>query len=273
MYIRHKNKKHMCWGSIRTHPGTPIHWHEFYEVEYIIEGNARLSINGSYFDCGEGYLAFLSPIDFHHLESKDGKKFLLSVCDIREEAIPDELQLLLEKYRPPYFLKVEPDSEIVRLLEYFDTACVKNEDETSAKYTAHLLLSLIIREVMQGKNLIKPADIVANDTQLKNIKMIMQYIELNYNKKITREDIAREFNYSPVYLSKFFKKLTGEGLFDHIKGVRMKMAQNLLTTTDMPIGDIIKDVGYNSPSLFYKHYYEQFSTTPFLYKSQKSEHE
>ncbi|MBO7148890.1 MAG: helix-turn-helix transcriptional regulator [Clostridia bacterium] len=263
----------MCWGAVREHPGTEIHWHEYYEVEYIKRGNARLSINGSVFEGGEGCLTFLSPMDFHHVESTDGNKFILSVCAIREEAVPDELKLMLEGYKPPYFLKIKPESQIDKLLDYFDTVCDKNDDETSARYIAHLIISLLVREVMQGKNLIKPADMVANDNQLKNIKMIMQYIELHYNEKISREDIAREFNYSPVYLSKFFKKLTGEGLFDHIKGVRMKMAQKLLGTTDMAIGDVIKEVGYNSPSLFYKHYYEYFSTTPFLYKSQKAEKE
>jgi hypothetical protein len=190
MYIRHKKKKRMCWGSVRVHPGTEIHWHEYYEVEYIKKGNALLSINGSVFEGEVGCLTFLSPMDFHHIESTDGQRFLLSVCAIREEAIPDELKLLIEEYKPPYFLKLEPDSEIARLLDYYDTVCDKNNDETSARYIAHLIISLLIREVRQGKNLLKPSDMVANDTQLKKIKMIMQYIELNYNKKITREDIA-----------------------------------------------------------------------------------
>ncbi|MBQ7821908.1 MAG: helix-turn-helix transcriptional regulator [Clostridia bacterium] len=270
MYSRYKSKKeNMCWGSKRTHPGTVIHWHEFYEVECLVKGNARLSINGTTVDAQDGYLAFLSPLDFHHIEPTDGKRLILSVCDIKEEAIPEELRTLLKEYKPPYLLKIEPDSEIMRMLDYFDTAFVKNGDETSAKYAAHLIISLLVREVMQNKNLLSPSEFVASDAQIKSVRMILQYIDLHYNERITREELAEQFNYSPVYLSKLFKRVTGEKLFDHIIGVRMKMAQKLISDTDKSIGEIIKDVGYNSPSLFYKHYYDRYKTMPYASKTKK----
>lgn len=262
MYIRHKNKEYMCWGSNRTHPGTTIHWHEYYEVELLVKGQARLSVNGTMYDVTDGYLTFLSPLDFHHIEPIDGKYLELSVCDIRDEAIDEELKELLTHYRPPYLLKLEPDSQIAKLLDFFDTAFDKNGDEISAKYIAHLIISLLIREVMNNKNLIKSSEFVASDAQLKSIMMIMQYIDIHYNEKLTREDIAAKFNYSPVYLSKLFKKVTGEKLFDYIISVRMRMAQKLITSTEKPIGEIIKEVGYNSPSLFYKHYYQRYKTIP-----------
>lgn len=269
MYERYRGSNNLCWGANRIHPGTVIHWHEFYEVEYIVSGSAKMSVNGVEYDYGAGYLTFVSPNDFHHVESTDGKKLILSVCDIRAEALPDEIKKLLAEYKPPYILKCDKDSQIVRLLNDFDDAYVRLEDKVLAKYTAHLLISHLIREVIDGKNLIKHTESIVNDAQLKSIKMILQYIDKHYKEKLTRDEIAEKFNYSPGYLSKFFKKATGEGLFEHIIDVRMKKARELVLGTKKPIGEIIYEVGYHSPSLFYKHYYEHYKSMPYELKKER----
>lgn len=264
MYTRHKKREtQVCWGSKRTHPGAAMHWHEFYEVEYLYEGNAYQLINGLPYDITNGYLTFLSPLDFHYHEPTDDRKLNLGVCDIREDAIPGELKELLEIYKPPYLLKLEPDSAIVKLLDLFDYKFNTERDEVSSKYISHLLISLIIDDVKNGKNLIQPSASRPNDEQLTSIRLVMEYISSSLGEKLTRDAIAEKFNYSPNYLSKLFKKVSGMSLFDYVISARMDKARKLARDTDIPIGDIIKACGYNSPSLFYKHYYNHFKTKPY----------
>lgn len=263
MYQRHKSEKNSdCWGSNRIHPGTVVHWHEYYEVEYIIEGSSKMNINGISYDYGEGYLSFVSPNDFHNFESLDGKMIHLSVCAIREEALSSEIKKLLATHKPPYILKVEKNDVIARLLNDFDATFVGEGDKITAKYTAELIIMHLIRRVQNGENLASPTSFETTDEQHRNIRMILQYIDEHYAERISREELAKKMGYSPGYLSKLFKKVLGEGLFEHIIGVRMKKARELLMKTDDPIGEIIQKVGYNSPSLFYKHFSEHYKIMP-----------
>ncbi len=266
MYMRHKNKDKMCWGYYNPHPGTVVHWHEYYEIEYIISGKARMSVNGVTYEYGAGYLSFVSPNDFHHFESLDGKLLNRIVLDIREEALTSELRQFLSIYKPPFIIKADEDSDIVRLLKDFYFEYSKQNDEFVAKHTAYLAFSRIIREVKLGNNLVSASDFAVNDSQLKSIKMILQYIDFHYNEKLTRDDIAEKFGYSPGYLSKLFKKVLGEGLFEHIIGLRIKKARELIMNSDLQIGEIIRKVGYNSPSLFYKHFSEHYKMMPYEIK-------
>ena len=47
--------------SNRLNINIDIHWHEFYELEYITEGNGRANINDRVYDLKPGTLLFLSP--------------------------------------------------------------------------------------------------------------------------------------------------------------------------------------------------------------------
>lgn len=51
-------------------------------------------------------------------------------------------------------------------------------------------------------------------------------------------------------------------LSDYITDCRMKMAHALIMNTDEPINSIVQKVGYNSPSLFYRKFYEYYRVKP-----------
>ena len=48
-----------------------LHWHEFYEIEYVIEGTATQIINGKEYPIGPGSVTLLSPVDFHSYRDLD----------------------------------------------------------------------------------------------------------------------------------------------------------------------------------------------------------
>ena len=91
-------------------------------------------------------------------------------------------------------------------------------------------------------------------------------------KKITRDEIAESCGFSPNYLSRLFKSVTGVSISDHITDIRMQQAMNLLKNTDKSIGDIIESVGYRSPSLFYRHFYSRFGIKPSEIRTEKTSH-
>jgi two-component system, response regulator YesN len=54
---------------------------------------------------------------------------------------------------------------------------------------------------------------------------------MNIHKKITLGDVAKYLHLNPSYLSRFFKKVTGERFIDYVTRVKMEQAKELLKCT------------------------------------------
>ena len=45
----------------------PLHWHEYFEAELILEGKGTQNLNGKNYSLQKGALYFLTPADFHEI--------------------------------------------------------------------------------------------------------------------------------------------------------------------------------------------------------------
>ena len=97
-------------------------------------------------------------------------------------------------------------------------------------------------------------------------KKAKEYIKANYSKQLTLEDVSREINISPQYLSKLFKEETGENFIDYLTGIRIKIAKSLLEDSDMSIKEICYNIGYSDPSYFSRIFKKIMGVTPTEYK-------
>ena len=98
------------------------------------------------------------------------------------------------------------------------------------------------------------------------IKRAKDYIKLNYSRSITLEDVAREINVSPQYLSKLFKDETGENFIDYLTSMRIRIAKNLLEGDEMSVKEICFSIGYSDPNYFSRTFKKIVGVTPTEYK-------
>ena len=97
-------------------------------------------------------------------------------------------------------------------------------------------------------------------------KRAKEYIKTNYSKSITLEDVAREINVSPQYLSKLFKEETGENFIDYLTSIRIRVAKNLLEGDEKSIKEICYSIGYSDPNYFSRIFKKIVGVTPTEYK-------
>jgi two-component system, response regulator YesN len=103
----------------------------------------------------------------------------------------------------------------------------------------------------------------SNPADTKNqIDQIIQYIHNNIEKDIRRNEIADAVFLNPDYLSRLFKKEVGVPLKEYIMLCKMKEAQALLKTTNLPISMIAVKVGYTNFSHFSQVYKKMLGVTP-----------
>lgn len=65
-----------------------------------------------------------------------------------------------------------------------------------------------------------------------SINMAKIYMEDNYKKDISLDDVSRKLDISPYYFSKLFKEETGENFIEYLTGIRIEKAKKLLLNRD-----------------------------------------
>ena len=100
------------------------------------------------------------------------------------------------------------------------------------------------------------------------IKRAKEFIKANYSKSITLEDVGREINVSPQYLSKLFKEETGENFIDYLTGIRIRIAKNLLEGDELSVKEICYSIGYSDPNYFSRIFKKIVGITPTEYKDE-----
>ena len=92
------------------------------------------------------------------------------------------------------------------------------------------------------------------------------YIQNNYSRDISLDEVSQTVNISPYYFSKIFKEDVGEGFVEYLTRIRMDRARELLTTTEYSMKEICSMVGYADPNYFSRSFKKNVGVTPTEYK-------
>lgn len=101
-----------------------------------------------------------------------------------------------------------------------------------------------------------------NDTL---IAKAIKYMNTNYCRDLSREEVARYVFLSPSHFGLQFKKETGMSFTDYLANIRMQKAIELLNTT-MKVQEIALKVGYQSKNRFFINFRQYTSYTPTEYR-------
>lgn len=98
------------------------------------------------------------------------------------------------------------------------------------------------------------------------IDKIVNYTREHMHENFTREDLAAHVHLNSAYLSRLFRKETGQTLSDFVQKLRIERAKELLSYSDHKIGAIVEAVGYSHASHFTKIFKEVVGLTPAEYR-------
>lgn len=88
-------------------------------------------------------------------------------------------------------------------------------------------------------------------------------------KTATLTDFAKESGYSPAYLGKALRRATGHTFRELLAASRCERAAELLVSTDLPIGDIIADLGYENAGHFRTVFLRTYGEKPLEYRKKR----
>ncbi len=217
----------------------------FHQILLVLEGKGTFYCNNEKYELKRGCAFFTQEKTHSKYINEDG--LVTAFLTVNGDGIP----MLLDHFNIGEFLfykSVNTEKylasikQIIR--EYYET---KNESTISA-----LCYSFYISFFEhQKKTLIKSPDKAA------------LYIEKNFAKKLSLDEIAKVNDTSVSKLCHDFKSKYGYTVFQHILNLRLSYANNLLNSgTNIKIKDIAQNCGFDDVSYFCRAYKSKFGTTP-----------
>jgi AraC family transcriptional regulator len=98
------------------------------------------------------------------------------------------------------------------------------------------------------------------------VNQIQIYIEKNIMSPITLQQISKVLNYSPYYISRVFKEVKGQNIFEYIRKIRLTSAAKILRDRQVRVLDVALDFMFDSHEGFTRAFSKTFDITPKSYQ-------
>lgn len=99
------------------------------------------------------------------------------------------------------------------------------------------------------------------------VKAAIEFIDTNYSRKITIEEVARYVGINRKYLSRLFSELLNVSPQNYLVQFRLQKAVELLHASTLSIHEISTSVGYDDPFLFSKVFKKYKGCSPKSYRA------
>ena len=265
--------------SDRSGRGCVEHKHTFFEFVYIQKGTSRQYIDGVEYNVRHGDLLFINRNQTHSYTPSDicefvnilinpefiGKELMNteSLITLFSHSMFEEFESLDASFGQCVHFSGEDRSEIDTVIDIL----LREYKEKNIGYKSvmqgciRILFSKMLRALQKSDS--QP---VRESNEL--IEEIKNYIDENFDRRITLSEIAEKSFYNPIYFGNLLKKHFGKSFSTYVKEKRISKAAELLKNTDKSVDEVMSLVGYNDKKLFYSHFKETYGTTPGAKRSE-----
>lgn len=251
----------------------PIHFHEDFEVVYVLEGSIKLK-NGYYtYTLKQGDIFILNPKEIH------------SFYNIGEPNMVMMLQMDLayfSKYydnlKNSFFITdmKDADDESLEILRSNLSHIMLYILEKGYSYehkvieTTHNLMANLYSNfqyfAMEDGKFVNEAKNKGNKILAGRLNRITDYMYDNYTKRLTLGEIAELEHLSIYYLSHIIKEATGLSFQELLSFIRVEESEKLLLGTNKKIGAISEECGFSAVRYYIKYFIKWFGMHPSEYR-------
>jgi transcriptional regulator GlxA family with amidase domain len=99
------------------------------------------------------------------------------------------------------------------------------------------------------------------------IKKVQDFIEINYQKKVTVNELSDKFGIGRRTFERRFKKATNNTVIEYLQRVKIEAAKKHLELTRKTVNEVMYDVGYNDTKAFRDVFKKVTGLSPLDYKN------
>jgi len=248
------------------------HDHDYTELAYILSGKGRYLIEEKEYDVEPGDLIICNPgVKHTHVVTNSKEptiEFISGFTDFQfKNMAPNSIELVdggcivhmsaelkQEIAMHCYAMIAEKESNLIGRYFMFKTHLMQ-------------MLLLVMREISEIEKTSQKGCNFESYNKSYAVNRIINYLNENYENKISLEQIAHNIYLSPVYISKIFKEETGESPINYLIKIRLEKAKDILLNSDGgSIKSIANQVGYDDVYHFSKLFKKYYGVSPLYYK-------
>lgn len=248
------------------------HDHDFIELAYILSGKGKYLVDDKEYDVEAGDLVICNPgVKHTHIVSNHKEptiEFISGFTDFHFKNMPPNSLILNDGS-----CILHTTSELRQELNMHCYAMIAEREGSKAgryiMFKTHLMqmLLLVMREQVDAENSLQAGCNFESYNKNYAVNRIINYLNENYDKKISLEQIAHNMYLSPVYISKIFKEETGESPINYLIKIRLEKAKEILNNNESgSIKSIANQVGYDDVYHFSKLFKKYYGISPLYYR-------
>lgn len=248
------------------------HSHGFIEVMYVFEGKITQKIKGKEIILNKGELMLLNQHISHEIGMTNENDIMINFI-IKPEFFDYIISLIEEENQLSKFLLSSIYSnakkgeylcfhvgEIKRIQDTLEEIIEEIYGDSHIKnLRIKFLMGLLVLDLI---NNIPRAEAYSEESYDEELLIkILKYIEDNYEEASLKE-LSLILNQPNYKLSKFLKEITGKTFQELLSVKKLEKAVELLKNTDYSIAEIIREVGYENVTYFYRLFSNKYNMSP-----------
>jgi AraC-like DNA-binding protein len=244
-----------------------VHWHEFYELVYVIDGTGVNTVNGVPYRLAPGSAFILTPADFHEIVTTPGEALSCFNVIIDTAALDDDLEGLVPSTNDPSGWMVadftEGQADFERL---WHEAQAERPGQSTVMYALLQCLLIALKRrcaAIPAQREAKSA--VGTDAGLRRAILL---IDQHFREPLTLSAVAAQAHLSPNYFSERFHETTGISFQTYLQHRRLRFARSLLMSTNLGVTEVCHAAGFNSLSHFGRAYRRRYGHSPSTARNQ-----
>ena len=243
---------------------TELQWHREPEIVYVMEGTAECNHNGDSQLVEQGDFILFNSEDVHLVRPAGEGDCSLMCVNFSFEYIR-----MFCKSIDSMCFSVEEKPEIKEkinevLKEISETSTENDYSELIRISLVNKLYYLLLSECVHYRR----ASGAANGTKrdFSYAKTAIAYINENFKREITLDEISGVVNLSPSYFSKYFKSVTQVSFSEYLANLRLENAINFMLTRNATVSAAAFENGFANVKSFITRCKVVYGCTPAQYK-------
>ncbi|MBQ2732970.1 MAG: helix-turn-helix transcriptional regulator [Clostridia bacterium] len=256
-----------------SHSGRQMQYNLFV---YFHSGECVFDIGGVEYEYKKGNIAIVPKNTPYRPYTDSGTEYTFfhfdgELCECTEADIPN-VPLIAENEKTPIYGVMSPNAgnlifdtkmdagEEASEIEMLLTKCVNSKFRHGN--SADLLISLYFCEVLFHASRAFRTRFEGDESHPPAVNRIIAYINANYTRKISLDELCAELNMSKQYCMRIFKKHMHSTINDYVLATRMKHAAYCLRHTYMNVNETANYLGFSSVSYFSRVFKDYYGVAP-----------
>ena len=236
------------------------HYHNAYEIYFLISGTRRQLVDHSIHDIKRGDLILIPKGVIHKTTPLDKNSHTRYVINFSDEFAAPLEQFLGPDVLTQTFTHVKlsvPEHRFDYVLSLFDKMNDEYNAAASDNFSAALIrgyMAELFAFICRTNRSLATAESIESERigaiLEPSIQQAAQYISEHFREDISLADVAAQAYMSGSYFSRKFKKITGLNFSEYLTSTRIKAADDLLLQTSLSIAEIAASCGFGDANYF-----------------------